>query len=72
MPDQRISCVAIHKIDSGAGFGDALFVTEILANVLAVRRLSMTGVHPKGSGQATGDVERLSELIPIVKEFVEL
>lgn len=70
-PDQRIFRAAIDKIEPEAGFGSAIFITERLSHVVACRDLGMQAIHFKGPGQTSGDVDRLVDAIPIIREFVE-
>ena len=67
-PDPRIFREAIDRIDPGLEFGDALFITERRSHVVAARQLGMQAVHFQGPGQQTGDVERLPDLIPLVRQ----
>jgi FMN phosphatase YigB (HAD superfamily) len=69
-PDQKIFREAIDRIDPSLGFGDALFVTERRSHVEAARQLGMQAVHFQGPGQQTGDVDRLQDLIPRVRQFL--
>jgi FMN phosphatase YigB (HAD superfamily) len=69
-PDQNIFEAAVAKIDVALTLQDALFITERKSHVTAARALGMSAVHFKGPGEATGDIERLVDLIPIVQEFV--
>ena len=70
-PDQKIFNTAIKKIDKRLGFQDAIFITENLPHIVAARHLGMTAIHFKGPTQATGEVDQLLELIPLIKQCVE-
>jgi len=69
-PDRRIFQAVIDKLGGGLRFADIIFVTENRAHVAAARQLGLTAVHFKGPGEATGEVERLSELVPLIRDFV--
>jgi FMN phosphatase YigB (HAD superfamily) len=69
-PDERIFRTAIGKLDPAGSFGNAMFVTENLAHVEAARQLGMRAIHFRGPGQNTGDVDRLLDLMPRVREFL--
>ena len=58
------------KIDEGLGFRDVIFVTENQEHVLEARRLGIRGVHFKGPGQNSGEVDRLVELVPLIRNFL--
>jgi FMN phosphatase YigB (HAD superfamily) len=60
----------IEKIDEGLGFRDVIFVTENQEHVLEARHLGMRGVHFKGPGQNSGEVDRLLELVPLIRNFL--
>jgi FMN phosphatase YigB (HAD superfamily) len=70
-PDKKIFNAAIKKVDKRLGFQDAIFITENISHIEEARRLGMTAIHFKGPTQATGEVEQLLELIPLIKQFVE-
>lgn len=69
-PDEKIFRAVIEKIDEGLGFRDVLFVTENQEHVLEARRLGIRGVHFKGPGQNSGEVDRLVELVPLIRKFL--
>ena len=69
-PDEKIFRAVIEKIDEGLGFRDVLFVTENQGHVLESRLLGMRGVHFKGPGQNSGEVDRLPELVPLIRKFL--
>jgi len=54
----------------GLRFSDILFITEEQTHVKAARRLKMQAVHFKGPGESTGDVDNLTDLIPLVQRFL--
>ena len=69
-PDEKIFRAVIEKIDESLGFQDVLFVTENQEHVLEARLLGITGVHFKGPGQNSGEVDRLLELVPLIRKFL--
>lgn len=69
-PDARIFRAAIEKIDPAATLEETLFITENRVHVDAARLLGMQAVHVREPGQSTGDVERLEELVPLVRAFL--
>src|ERR671920_350634 len=71
-PDEKIFRNVIEKIDEGLHFGDVIFTTENRWHVIEARRLGMRAIHFQGQGQNTGDVDRLVEVIPLVREFLGL
>lgn len=68
-PSKKIFQHVINKIP-GLRFSDVLFVTENLTHVKAARKFKMKAVHFKGPGQTTGDVSQLTDLIPLVQNFL--
>jgi FMN phosphatase YigB (HAD superfamily) len=70
-PDEKIFRAAIEKIDESLRFRDVVFITENKGHVIAARHLGMSAIHFKGPEQATEDVDRLVELIPLVQNFLE-
>jgi FMN phosphatase YigB (HAD superfamily) len=70
-PSRKIFQAAIDKIDGGLSFQDTLFITENKAHVDAARALGMKAIHFKGPGEASGDITRLVDLIPLVRDFSE-
>jgi FMN phosphatase YigB (HAD superfamily) len=70
-PNKKIFKAAIAKVDKTLGFSDAMFITEDKPHVIKARQFGMKAVHFKGPGQTTGDIDRLMDLIPIVKNFIE-
>ena len=71
-PDERLFRLAVDRADPGAGFSDVAFVTENRFHVAACRELGMRAIHFRGPGQIVGDVDRLPDLIPLIRQFVEL
>jgi hypothetical protein len=47
-----------------------MFITERKPHVLAARVLKMEAVHFQGPGEISGDVEKLTDLIPLIKAFL--
>ena len=70
-PDERIFRLAIDRINPGGAFRDAIFITERPDHVQAARDLGMQAIHFQGPGQVTGDVQQLTDLVPLVKAFIE-
>lgn len=68
-PSKRIFQAAIRKIP-GLEFSDVFFTTENKKHVRAARRLGMHAAHFKGPGQLTGEVDKLTDLIPLVQNFL--
>lgn len=68
-PSKKIFRHVINQV-AGVDFADVMFVTENLSHVKAARKLKMKAVHFKGPGQAAGDVTRLTDLLPLVKNFL--
>jgi FMN phosphatase YigB (HAD superfamily) len=69
-PDERIFRAAVDKIRRGEGFHHVLFVTENPDHIRGARDLGMMAVHFKGPGQASGEVEHLADLVPLVRRLV--
>ena len=70
-PDPKIFRAVIDRIAPSLGFHDLFFVTERRAHVLEARALGMKAVHFKGPGEATGEVTRLTDLLPHVRNFLQ-
>ncbi|MGH3565050.1 MAG: M20/M25/M40 family metallo-hydrolase [Pseudonocardia sp.] len=68
-PDEAVFRAAVAKVSPGLTFADTMFITENRSHVLAARHLGLTAVHVRGPGQPTGDVEKLTDLIPIIRDF---
>jgi FMN phosphatase YigB (HAD superfamily) len=71
-PDERIFRKAIDKINPDGAFRDTMFITERRPHVEAARGLGMQAIHFQGPGQTTGDVQRLIDLVPLIRAFVEV
>ena len=69
-PDERIFRAALDKFEAGLPFAAAMFVTENPTHVAAATALGMKAVHFKGPGQATREIDKLLDLVPLVREFV--
>ena len=69
-PDKRIFRAALDKFEAGLPFAAAMFVTENPEHVAAATALGMRAVHFKGPGQATGEIDKLLDLVPLVREFL--
>lgn len=70
-PDVAVFRAAASKISPDLGFKDVLFITENRNHVLAARLLGLVAVHLRGPGQSEADVDTLTELLPLVREFLE-
>lgn len=69
-PDEAIFRAAVAKAKSSLTFDDVLFVTENPDHVQAARRFGMRAIHFHGPGQASGEVEQPTDLVPLVRDFV--
>lgn len=67
-PDPRTFRAALDKF--GVGFESSMFVTENEAHVLAARKLGMRAVHCAPASAAPGAIAQLTDLVPIVRDFV--
>ena len=70
-PDRTIFRAALDKLSRGLPFDHAVFVTENERHVAAARELGMTAVKVRAPGQTAGDVERLSDLPPLIARLFE-
>jgi FMN phosphatase YigB (HAD superfamily) len=70
-PSKIIFGSAMKKISTQLKFGDVMFITENKSHVTAARGLGMKAIHFKGPGETSGDVKKLSDLIPLVRQFVK-
>jgi FMN phosphatase YigB (HAD superfamily) len=70
-PDPRIFRVALDKVARDLPFHHAVFVTENEGHVAGARGLGMTAIKFRGPGQTGGDVERLSDLPPLIEMLLE-
>lgn len=68
-PSKKIFQKAISKVP-GLSFTDVLFITEEQKHVKAARLLNMQAIHFKGPGEVSGDVDKLTDLIPLIQEFL--
>ena len=68
-PSRKIFEAVIDKIGGGASFQNTLFITENKSHVDAARALGIRAIHFKGPGEASGDINRLVDLIPLVRDF---
>jgi FMN phosphatase YigB (HAD superfamily) len=69
-PNKRIFQAVLKKVDGHPGFKDVLFITENLDHVKKARLLKMKAIHFKGPRESTGDVDKLVDLIPLIKRFL--
>ena len=70
-PTPEIFQAVIDRIDPSLRFRDIFFVTELLPHVVAARTLGMRAAHFNGPGQTAGEVKRLTDLIPLVRTFLQ-
>jgi FMN phosphatase YigB (HAD superfamily) len=70
-PSRRTFKAVLDKFGEEVRFQDVLFVTEAKPHVEAARILGMNAVHFKGPGETSGDLTRLLDLIPLVRDFSE-
>jgi FMN phosphatase YigB (HAD superfamily) len=68
-PDEKIFRAAVNRVSNGLSFDNVIFITEKREHVDAVRRYGMNAIHFRGPGQQSGDVEKLTDLIPKIEEF---
>jgi FMN phosphatase YigB (HAD superfamily) len=69
-PQKAIFRAALDKLSQALPFSQALFVTEELPHIQAARGHGMAAIHFKGPGQATGEVDKLIDLIPLIQTWV--
>lgn len=69
-PDPLIFRTALDRLQTGLPFRHALFVTERLEHIQAARELGLMAIHFKGPGQVIGEVDRLADLLPLLKRML--
>jgi FMN phosphatase YigB (HAD superfamily) len=69
-PDPVIFRTALDRLEPGLPFNQAVFVTERLAHITAARELGLMAIHVKGPRQATGEVETLTDVLPLLKRLL--
>lgn len=69
-PDPAVFERVLAKLGMGLTYRDLVFVTENREHVRAARALGMRGVHFQGPGQTSGEIQRLTQLVPIVLELL--
>jgi FMN phosphatase YigB (HAD superfamily) len=69
-PERKIFEAAIKKIGDKLGFQDAVFITENGQHVEAARQMGIKAIHFKGPGETAGDVDQLTDLIPLIQKFL--
>jgi FMN phosphatase YigB (HAD superfamily) len=69
-PDIRIFRAAIDSLENGLSFKNVLFITEDPGHIAAARQLGINAIHFKGPGQSTGDVDKLIDLLPRIRDFL--
>jgi FMN phosphatase YigB (HAD superfamily) len=70
-PDPLIFRTALDKIQPGVPFARATFAMENLQHVQAARTLGMHSIHFRGPRPASGQAVTLSDLIPLLEDFVK-
>lgn len=63
-PDKKVFEAAASK--AGLTLADVFFVTENAGHVRAARALGMRAVHFRGPGEATGDIDKLTDVIELL------
>jgi len=69
-PDPLIFKTALERLAPGLSFHHAVFVTEQFEHIKAARALGLMAVHFKGPGQATGEVDTLADLLPLLQRML--
>ena len=70
-PSEAIFQAVVDRIGEGLSFQDVMFITENNSHVMAARTLGMKAIHFKGPGESNGDIIKLTELIPLVRDFFD-
>lgn len=70
-PDRQIFQAALEKFGSEAYFNNTIFITECDEHIDSARKLGMIVINFKGDGQVTGEVDQLTDLVPIIKRFLK-
>ena len=70
-PDARVFRAAIDKIHPGAHYHTAIFITENAHHVDAARQLGLSAILVRAPGQPVGEVEHLSDLVPLIRRLLE-
>jgi FMN phosphatase YigB (HAD superfamily) len=71
-PKEEFFRAAVDKVSVSLSFDNVIFITENKEHVDAVRQFrpaAMNAIHFKGPGQHNGEIEKLKDLIPLIKEF---
>jgi FMN phosphatase YigB (HAD superfamily) len=71
-PDREIFKAALGKLGPAADLRHAVLVTENRSHVEAVRLFGMMAVHVRGPADASGEVERLADLAPVIADLLGL
>lgn len=69
-PAPSIFRMALDRIEPSLSFHHTLFITENRDHVQAARALGMMAIHFKGPGQASGEVENLADLLPLIQRML--
>ena len=69
-PDKKIFRAAVDGIEKDLPFENVLFITEDPNHISAARQLGIKGIHYKGPGQNTGDVDQLLDIVPLIQNFL--
>jgi len=68
-PDPQIFRAALDRLDPSIDLHHAMFITEKLEHVQAVREWGMMAIHSQGPGQPSGEVAHLTDLIPLLERL---
>ncbi len=71
-PKEEFFRAAVDRVSNGLSFDNVIFVTENKNHIDAVRQFSpvaLNAIHFKGPGQQNGEIGKLKDLIPKIKEF---
>ncbi|MET0400670.1 MAG: hypothetical protein ABW277_28035 [Longimicrobiaceae bacterium] len=69
-PDELLFREVLARSGGSATFRDVVFVTENPDHVSAARKLGMLAIHFGGPGQVSGEVDRLVDLVPRIREMI--
>ncbi len=69
-PDRQIFEAALAKYGSEAHFHHSVFITEHEEHIAGARKLGMMAIHFKGPGQVKGEVDKLTDLVPILHRLL--
>jgi hypothetical protein len=69
-PDPTVLRAAAGKAGSGLTPHHVMIVSENAQHVHAARRRGIAAIHFRGPGQASGDVDQLPDLVPLIRRWV--